>query len=94
MRIPRRKGGTSPLPVEAPSRKTQVAAVFALATLLGVSVLYDSAHIAASLRRHGGSTRSYAKLAGADSATAKVSQLAVYLITCVVAAACLFGPAN
>uniref|UniRef100_A0A0E0PL75 Trichome birefringence-like C-terminal domain-containing protein n=1 Tax=Oryza rufipogon TaxID=4529 RepID=A0A0E0PL75_ORYRU len=52
MRIPRRKGGAGPL-VGAPSRRAQVAAVFALALLLGVSVLYDSAHIAASLRRHG-----------------------------------------
>uniref|UniRef100_A0A0D9ZXX3 Trichome birefringence-like C-terminal domain-containing protein n=1 Tax=Oryza glumipatula TaxID=40148 RepID=A0A0D9ZXX3_9ORYZ len=52
MRIPRRKGGGGPL-VGAPSRRAQVAAVFALALLLGVSVLYDSAHIAASLRRHG-----------------------------------------
>jgi hypothetical protein len=74
MRIPRRKGGASPVAVGAPSRKTQVAAVFALAALLGVSVLYDSAH-------GGGSTRAYGRLAGADSATAKVSRYAVYLDT-------------
>ncbi|TVU18935.1 hypothetical protein EJB05_35055 [Eragrostis curvula] len=69
MRIPRRKGA---LVVGAPSRRAQVAAVFALAALLGVSVLYDSAHIAASLRRHGGggAPRSYAKLSGADGTAA------------------------
>jgi hypothetical protein len=37
-------------------------------------VLYDSAH-------GGGSTRAYGRLAGADSATAKVSRYAVYLDT-------------
>lgn len=47
-----------------------MAAVFALAALLGVSVLYDSAHIAASLRRHGGGPRTYAKLSSSDGATA------------------------
>lgn len=68
MRIPRRKGGA--LVVGVPSRRAQIAAVFALAVLLGVSVLYDSAHIAASLRRHGAwSPRAYAKLAGADGST-------------------------
>ncbi|KAK3139027.1 hypothetical protein QOZ80_5AG0376740 [Eleusine coracana subsp. coracana] len=74
MRIPRRKGGA--LAVGVPSRRAQVAAVFALAVLLGVSVLYDSAHIAASLRRHGGgSPRAYAKLAGAaDSTTGRSVQ--------------------
>ncbi|KAF6984305.1 hypothetical protein CFC21_002337 [Triticum aestivum] len=51
MRIPRRKAG---VPLGVPSRRAQIAAVFALAVLLGVSVLYDSAHIAASLRRHSG----------------------------------------
>jgi hypothetical protein len=50
MRIPRRKGGAAPLAVGAPSRKTQFAAGFALAALLGVSVLYDSAHIAATAK--------------------------------------------
>ncbi|CAD6334114.1 unnamed protein product [Miscanthus lutarioriparius] len=68
MRIPRRKGGAGPLAVGVPSRRVQVAAVFALAALLGVSVLYDSAHIAASLRRHGGPT-TYNKLSS-DGATA------------------------
>ncbi|CAL4907572.1 unnamed protein product [Urochloa decumbens] len=62
MRIPRRKGA-----VGMPSRRAQVAAVFALAALLGVSVLYDSAHIAASLRRHGAGPRAYAKLSDDDS---------------------------
>jgi hypothetical protein len=51
MRIPRRKAAVT---LGAPSRRAQIAAVFALAALLGVSVLYDSAHIAASLRRHSG----------------------------------------
>uniref|UniRef100_A0ACD5U4R1 Uncharacterized protein n=2 Tax=Avena sativa TaxID=4498 RepID=A0ACD5U4R1_AVESA len=51
MRIPRRKAGVT---IGVPSRRAQIAAVFALAVLLGVSVLYDSAHIAASLRRHSG----------------------------------------
>jgi len=68
MRIPRRKGGAGPLAVGVPSRRVQVAAVFALAALLGVSVLYDSAHITASLRRHGGPT-TYNKLSS-DGATA------------------------
>ncbi|KAG8067807.1 hypothetical protein GUJ93_ZPchr0005g15367 [Zizania palustris] len=72
MRIPRRKGGAGPL-VGVPSRRAQVAAVFALTLLLGVSVLYDSAHIAASLRRNigggggggaGGGSRAYTKLSG------------------------------
>ncbi|CAN6351347.1 unnamed protein product [Urochloa humidicola] len=74
MRIPRRKGGAGPLAVGVPSRRVQVAAVFALAALLGVSVLYDSAHIAASLRRHGGGPRAYAKLSssGEDGAAAAV----------------------
>ncbi|XP_037468023.1 protein trichome birefringence-like 28 [Triticum dicoccoides] len=54
MRIPRRKAG---VPLGVPSRRAQIAAVFALAVLLGVSVLYDSAHIAASLRRHSGYNR-------------------------------------
>ncbi|XP_066363034.1 xylan O-acetyltransferase 5-like [Miscanthus floridulus] len=66
MRIPRRKGGAGPLAVGVPSRRVQVAAVFALAALLGVSVLYDSAHIVASLRRHGGLTN-YAKLSSSDN---------------------------
>ncbi|PUZ66457.1 hypothetical protein GQ55_3G309700 [Panicum hallii var. hallii] len=70
MRIPRRKGGAGPLAVGVPSRRAQVAAVFALAALLGVSVLYDSAHIAASLRRHGAGPRAYAKLASDDGAAA------------------------
>ncbi|AQK93308.1 uncharacterized protein LOC100501717 [Zea mays] len=74
MRIPRRKGGAGPLAVGVPSRRAQVAAVFALATLLGVSVLYDAAHIAASLRRHGGPT-AYAKLSSSDGA-ASVSGVA------------------
>jgi hypothetical protein len=72
MRIPRRKGGAAPLAVGAPSRKTQFAAVFALAALLGVSVLYDGAHIAASLRRRGG---------GATT-TAKVNQYSVVGLVC------------
>ncbi|KAK1696188.1 hypothetical protein QYE76_012885 [Lolium multiflorum] len=54
MRIPRRKAAVT---LGAPSRRAQIAAVFALAALLGVSVLYDSAHIAASLRRHSGYNR-------------------------------------
>jgi hypothetical protein len=54
MRIPRRKAGVA---LGVPSRRAQIAAVFALAVLLGVSVLYDSAHIAASLRRHSGYNR-------------------------------------
>uniref|UniRef100_A0A0D9WFG7 Uncharacterized protein n=1 Tax=Leersia perrieri TaxID=77586 RepID=A0A0D9WFG7_9ORYZ len=76
MRIPRRKGGAGML-VGAPSRRAQVAAVFALALLLAVSVLYDSAHIAASLRRHGvvGGTAS-AGGAGAATYTAKLSATA------------------
>ncbi|KAG8085275.1 hypothetical protein GUJ93_ZPchr0010g11185 [Zizania palustris] len=57
MRIPRRKSGAGPL-VGLPSRRAQVAAVFALALLLGVSALYDSAHIAASLRRNSGGSSS------------------------------------
>lgn len=57
MRIPRRKGGAAGVALGMPSRRAQIAAVFALAVLLGVSVLYDSAHIAASLRRHSGYTR-------------------------------------
>ncbi|KAJ1262408.1 hypothetical protein BS78_09G105600 [Paspalum vaginatum] len=69
MRIPRRKGGVGPLALGVPSRRVQVAAVFALAALLGVSVLYDSAHIAASLRRHGGQ-RAYAKLSDDDAPAA------------------------
>ncbi|XP_062231178.1 xylan O-acetyltransferase 5-like isoform X2 [Phragmites australis] len=72
MRIPRRKGGAGPLAVGAPSLRVQVAAVFALAVLLGVSVLYDSAHIAASLRRHGGGgPRAYAKPSGGASTTTR-----------------------
>ncbi|KAL6865060.1 hypothetical protein ACP4OV_016211 [Aristida adscensionis] len=71
MRIPRRKGAAGLAAVGVPSRRAQVAAVFALAVLLGVSVLYDSAHIAASLRRHAGvAPRAYAKLPG-DAATAR-----------------------
>lgn len=54
MRIPRRKAAVA---LGVPSRRAQIAAVFALAVLLGVSVLYDSAHIAASLRRHSGYNR-------------------------------------
>jgi hypothetical protein len=54
MRIPRRKAGVA---LGAPSRRAQIAAVFALALLLGVSVVYDSAHIAASVRRHSGYNR-------------------------------------
>ena len=73
MRIPRRKGGAGPLAVGVPSRRAQVAAVFALAALLGVSVLYDSAHIAASLRRHGAGPRAYAKLASDDAAVSSAS---------------------
>jgi hypothetical protein len=37
------------------SRRAQIAAVFALAVLLGVSVLYDSAHIAATADTTGSS---------------------------------------
>ncbi|OEL21944.1 Protein ESKIMO 1 [Dichanthelium oligosanthes] len=77
MRIPRRKGGAGPLGVGVPSRRAQVAAVFALAVLLGVSVLYDSAHIAASLRRHGGGPRAYAKLSDDDDAAAAAAAAAV-----------------
>ncbi|CAN6342363.1 unnamed protein product [Urochloa humidicola] len=76
MRITRRKGAAGPLAVGVPSRRAQVAAVFALAALLGVSVLYDSAHIAASLRRHGGGPRSYAKLSDDDGGAAAVSSAA------------------
>jgi hypothetical protein len=54
----------------------QVAAVFALAALLGVSVLYDSAHIAASLRRHGGGPTTYAKLSSSDDGATAVSGVA------------------
>ncbi|KAF0925788.1 hypothetical protein E2562_018444 [Oryza meyeriana var. granulata] len=84
MRIPRRKGGAGPL-VGAPSRRAQVAAVFALALLLGVSVLYDSAHIAASLRRHGvgGSSgggggdgaRAYTKLSATTEEAAEAAEV-------------------
>ncbi|XP_062179962.1 xylan O-acetyltransferase 5-like [Phragmites australis] len=79
MRIPRRKGAAGPLAVGAPSRRAQVAAVFALAVLLGVSVLYDSAHIAASLRRHSGGAapRAYAKLSSGAATTAAKDEAAV-----------------
>ncbi|KAL6619417.1 hypothetical protein ACP70R_034556 [Stipagrostis hirtigluma subsp. patula] len=76
MRITRRKGGAGLAAVGLPSRRAQVAAVFALAVLLGVSVLYDSAHIAASLRRHGGGPLAFAKLSGAAATTAKEEAVA------------------
>ncbi|KAF8720063.1 hypothetical protein HU200_024835 [Digitaria exilis] len=94
MRIPRRKGGAGPLAVGVPSRRVQVAAVFALAVLLGVSVLYDSAHIAASLRRHGGGPRAYAKLSSDDTAAAAATVSSAAREEAVEAVSALAPPAT
>ncbi|CAM0955933.1 unnamed protein product [Alopecurus aequalis] len=74
MRIPRRKSAVAGVALGVPSRRTQIAAVFALAVLLGVSVLYDSAHIAASLRRHSGFNRLSATTSAAAEERAPPAQ--------------------